>query len=159
MSLTSKRERRLVGRALVVASRYNEAVTHKLLNGAAEALHNAGFASVDVDLVWVPGAFELPVAVHRGLATQRYVLAVAVGAVIRGETSHFDYICAAAASGLSEAAIRFSTPVGFGLLTCDTMNQALARAGGEAGNKGEEAAQAALETALALKQIDSGLEA
>jgi 6,7-dimethyl-8-ribityllumazine synthase len=158
MSTTSKRERQLTGRALVVASRFNEAVTRKLLNGAAEALHNAGFSSDDVDLVWVPGAFELPVAIHHGLATQRYVLAVAIGAVIRGETPHFEYICSEAARGLSEAAIRYSTPVGFGVLTCDTMNQALARAGGEAGNKGEEAAQAALETALALKQIDSGPE-
>jgi len=154
----ARTERRVFGRALIVASRYNESVTRKLLDGAADALHNAGFSSDDVDLVWVPGAFELPVAVNHGLATQRYVLAVALGAVIRGETPHFDYICAEASRGLSDAAIRFSTPVGFGLLTCDTMKQALARAGGESGNKGEEAAQAALETALVLKQIDSGPE-
>ena len=148
----------LVGRALVVASRFNETVTRKLLAGAAEALHNAGFSPDEVDLIWVPGAFELPLAVHHGLATERYTVAVAVGAVIRGETPHFEYISAETARGLREAATRFSTPVGFGVLTCDTMKQALARAGGDAGNKGEEAAQAAVDTARALHRFDSGIE-
>ncbi len=158
MTRPAKRAHGLAGRALVVASRFNEAVTHRLLEGAAEALNNAGFASDEVDLIWVPGAFELPLAVHHGLATGRYALAVAVGAVIRGETPHFEYISAEAATGLREAATRFSTPVGFGVLTCDTMDQALARAGGVAGNKGEEAAQAAVDTARALHRFDSGIE-
>ncbi len=148
----------MVGRGLVVAGRVNETVTRKLLAGAAEALHNAGFSPDEVDLIWVPGAFELPLAVHHGLETGRYTVAVAVGAVIRGETPHFEYISAETARGLREAATRFSTPVGFGVLTCDTMKQALARAGGDAGNKGEEAAQAAVDTARALHRFDSGIE-
>ena len=158
MSRSPKKAHGLAGRALVVASRFNEAVTHRLLEGAAEVLHDAGFSPDEVDLIWVPGAFELPLAVHHGLATERYAVAVAVGAVIRGETPHFEYICAEAARGLREAATRFSTPVGFGVLTCDTMTQALARAGGAAGNKGEEAAQAAVDTARALQRFDSGIE-
>lgn len=151
--------RPLEGRALIVAGRYNEGVTRKLLDGAENVLGTAGFPPESIDIVWVPGAFELPVAVHRGLATGRYVLAVALGAVIRGETPHFEYIAAEATRGLGEAATRFSTPVGFGLLTCETMGQALARAGGNAGNKGAEAAQAAVETARALRCFDGGAEA
>jgi 6,7-dimethyl-8-ribityllumazine synthase len=143
---------RSVGRALVVASRFNEAVTRRLLQGAETTLHTVGFDRHSVDVVWVPGAFELPVAVHRGLATGRYVLAVALGAVIRGETPHFDYISSACSHGLMGTALRHGIPVGFGLLTCDTMQQALARAGGEAGNKGAEAAQAAVET---LREFES----
>ncbi|MSR07603.1 MAG: 6,7-dimethyl-8-ribityllumazine synthase [Gemmatimonadetes bacterium] len=135
-------------RALVVVSRFNEAVTRRLLDGARERLDTAGF---DHDAVWVPGAFELPLAVHAGLATRRYAIAVALGAVIRGDTPHFEYICAEATRGLGDTALRHSIPVGFGLLTCDTMDQALARAGGDAGNKGSEAAAAAIDTLEAIK--------
>ncbi|MFQ6045060.1 MAG: 6,7-dimethyl-8-ribityllumazine synthase [Gemmatimonadales bacterium] len=142
------------GRALVVVSRYNEAVTRKLLAGAESALESGGYRRDSVDVVWVPGAFELPLAVSRGLATGNYALAVALGAVIRGETPHFEYISHAAATGLNEVSLQHGIPVGFGVLTCDTLDQALARAGGPAGNKGEEAAQAALETASALRDIE-----
>lgn len=135
-------------RALVVVARFNEAVTHRLLDGARERLGAAGF---DSDVVWVPGAFELPLAVHAGLTTRRYALAVALGAVIRGDTPHFEYLCAEATRGLGDTALRHAIPVGFGLLTCDTLEQALARAGGDAGNKGNEAAAAALDTLEALK--------
>lgn len=140
-------------RALIVASRFNEAVTRKLLSGALSILSNGGFPESSVDVVWVPGAFEIPVVVHRGLASGRYDLAVAVGAVIRGETPHFEYIAGEVARGIADAAVRFSTPVGFGVLTCDTMAQALARAGGVAGNKGAEAAEAALETLAVLQRF------
>jgi 6,7-dimethyl-8-ribityllumazine synthase len=140
---------------LVVVSRFNEDVTRRLLDGAREALAVGGFPSSRTDVVWVPGAFELPVVVHRGLATGRYACAVALGAVIRGETPHFDYVAQAATRGLTDAATRFGLPVGFGLLTCDTEEQALARAGGEAGNKGREAAEAALETLRALSTLDA----
>ncbi len=143
-------------RALIVASRFNEAVTLKLLQGALDVLHQAGFASDHVDVVWVPGAFELPVAVGSGLATKRYRLAVALGAVIRGETPHFDYIAGEATRGIGAAAGRFGTPVGFGLLTCENLEQALARAGGSAGNKGAEAAQAAIDTVRALEVFGNG---
>ncbi len=141
-------------RALVVASRFNEMVTRKLLDGALHALEHAGYGEDRVDVLWAAGAFELPVVIHKGLATGRYTLAVAVGAVIRGETPHFDYIAAEASRGLAQAAIEYHLPVGFGLLTCETMDQALARAGGDAGNKGTEAAQAAIETARVLRSFD-----
>jgi 6,7-dimethyl-8-ribityllumazine synthase len=137
-------------RALVVASRYNEGVTRKLLEGATGELGRAGFAGPDVDIIWVPGAFELPIAVYRGLETGRYAFAVALGAVIRGDTPHFQYVAAEATRGLGEAALRSGLPVGFGVLTCDTLEQALARAGGDAGNKGVEAAAAAIQTHRAL---------
>lgn len=146
------------GRALVVVSRFNEGVTRKLLDGAKAALSRAGFADDAVHVVWVPGAFELPVVVRSGLATGRYELAVALGAVIRGETPHFEYVSQAATRGLTDAAGRFGIPVGFGLLTCDTLAQAMARAGGEAGNKGEEAAQAAIDTRRALQALEDGAE-
>ena len=140
-------------RALVVVSRFNETVTRRLLEGARERLATAGYAERDTDVVWVPGAFELPVAVQAGLNTRRYALAVALGAVVRGDTPHFEYICAETTRGLGEVALRHSIPVGFGLLTCDTLEQALARAGGDAGNKGVEAAAAAIETLQAIQGL------
>ncbi len=143
-------------RALVVVARYNESVTRRLLDGAMTRLGTDGYRDGNVDVIWVPGAFELAVAVHRGLATGRYRFAVALGAVIRGETPHFAYLSAEAARGLGEAATRFGLPVGFGVLTCDTLEQALARAGGESGNKGAEAAEAALATARALEDLTGG---
>lgn len=129
----------------MVVSRYNEGVTRRLLEGALKTLAEAGWRADRVDVVWVPGAFELPLAVDRLLATGRYRLAVALGAVVRGETPHFEYVSRAAVEGLSRVALHRGLPVGFGVLTCDTLAQALARAGGEAGNKGSEAAAAALE--------------
>jgi 6,7-dimethyl-8-ribityllumazine synthase len=146
-------------RAVVVVSRYNEAVSRKLLEGALGALATGGWAGEEVDVVWVPGAFEVPLAVDRALATGRYRLGVALGAVIRGETAHFDYIAAAAAQGVREAAVRFGIPVGFGVLTCDTLAQALARAGGEAGNKGAEAAASAAEMVRVLDALAERVEA
>jgi 6,7-dimethyl-8-ribityllumazine synthase len=146
-------------RALVVVSRFNEGVTRKLLDGAESALAEGGYPASAVDVIWVPGAFEIPIAVGRGLETGRYDLAVALGAVIRGETPHFEYVAGAATQGLTELVTRIGIPVGFGLLTCHSLTQALARAGGDAGNKGAEAAQAALETAQALRFFDGRAEA
>ena len=134
----------------MVVSRFNEAVTRRLLDGARETLRAAGYADGDIEVVWVPGAFELPLVVHAGLETGKYALAVALGAVIRGETPHFEYLSAEATRGLGEVALHHGIPVGFGLLTCDTLEQAAARAGGDSGNKGAEAAAAALETLEAL---------
>jgi 6,7-dimethyl-8-ribityllumazine synthase len=144
-------------RALVVASRFNEGVTRKLLHGAERALAEEGYD--DVDVVWVPGAFELPLAVHRGLSTGRYQIAVALGAVIRGETPHFEYVSSTASHALAQVAVQHGMPVGFGVLTCDTMEQALARAGGAAGNKGDEAARAAADTRRALDKLDGSASA
>ena len=142
--------------ALVVA-RFNEAVTSRLLDGAREAIDKYSMLDEAVYTVWVPGAFELPVTVRRALATGRYRAAVALGAVIRGETPHFDYICAETTRGLGETARETGIPVGFGVLTCDTLAQAMARAGGEAGNKGAEAAEAAVEMADLYRELPTPL--
>jgi len=128
-----------------VASRFNETITLRLAEGAIDALTRHGAAFDDIDLVWVPGAWELPAAARRLLASDRYVGVVAVGAVIRGDTPHFDYVAGEASRGLADASAEFDRPIGFGLLTCDTVEQAEARAGGEHGNKGWDAAMAALE--------------
>ena len=134
-------------RFAVVASRFNESVTQRLVDGAVDALLRHGAAYEDVDVVWVPGAWELPAAARRLLASDRYNALVAVGAVIRGDTPHFDYVAGEASRGLADASAEFDVPVGFGLLTCDDMAQAEARAGGAHGNKGWDAALAALEMA------------
>ncbi|HXG71012.1 MAG TPA: 6,7-dimethyl-8-ribityllumazine synthase [Gemmatimonadaceae bacterium] len=145
-------------RVVVVASRFNEAITQKLLDGALDALVKHGTSFADIDVVWVPGAWELPVAAHWLLATERYDALVAVGAVIRGETSHYDIIAGEAARGLAQVSADSETPVGFGLLTCETDEQAEARAGGEHGNKGWDAAVAALEMADLRGRLEPGDE-
>lgn len=141
-------------RFAVVASRFNETITQKLVEGAVDALTRHGANFDDVDLVWVPGAWELPAAVRRLLASDRYDAIVAVGAVIRGDTPHFDYVAGEASRGLADASTEFDKPIGFGLLTCDTMEQAEARAGGAHGNKGWDAALAALEMADLFDRLD-----
>jgi 6,7-dimethyl-8-ribityllumazine synthase len=140
-------------RFAVLASRFNEVVTQRLVDGALDALVKHGALFEDVDLVWVPGAWELPAAARRVLVTERYDAIVAVGAVIRGETPHFEYVAGEASRGLADASAEFDTPLGFGLLTCDTMAQAEARAGGEHGNKGWDAALAALEMVDLFAQL------
>ncbi|MDE3052904.1 MAG: 6,7-dimethyl-8-ribityllumazine synthase [Gemmatimonadota bacterium] len=145
-------------RVAVVASRFNEAITTRLADGAMDALVRHGVAAADIDLVWVPGAWELPLVARRLLATERYDAVVAVGAVIRGDTPHFDYVAGEASRGLSAASADYEVPVGFGVLTCDTMAQAEARAGGAHGNKGWDAALAALEMAELLDRLDAAHE-
>lgn len=139
----------------VVASSFNAEVTTKLLDGAVECLIRHGVRFEDVDVVWVPGAWELPAAAERLLAQERYDALVAIGAVIRGETPHFEYVAGEAARGLAELQREFATPIGFGLLTTDTDAQAEARAGGAHGNKGWDAALAALEMADLFARLDS----
>jgi 6,7-dimethyl-8-ribityllumazine synthase len=140
-------------RVAVVASRFNENVTRALVDGALDALLRHGVAFDDADVFWVPGAWELPLAVRHAMSTARYDLVVALGAVIRGDTPHFDYVAGEASRGLADASRDSEIPLGFGLLTCDNMEQAMARAGGEHGNKGWDAAVAALEMADLLDQI------
>lgn len=132
-------------RLVIIASRFNEGVTVPLAEGAVRALGGAGVAFEDIDVLWVPGAWELPVAARRALASGRYDAAVAVGAVIRGDTPHFDIVANESSRGLMEASRDFDVPVTLGLLTTDTLKQAEARAGGAHGNKGADAALAALE--------------
>jgi len=140
--------RRRPGRIVVLASRFNENVTRRLLAGAEQCLRERGVAASRVDVVWVAGAWELPV-VARAFAARGAHAVVALGAVIRGETRHFEIIADESARGLMAVAVTYGVPVGFGVLTCDTLEQALARSGGAAGNKGFEAAAAALDAAAA----------
>ncbi len=138
------------GRVAVLVSRYNELVTARLLAGARACLRDKGVPDERVDVIWVPGAFELPVAAAAAAASGRYAALVALGCVVRGETPHFAYVAGEAARGLGSVALAHRIPVGFGVLTTETLEQALERAGGAAGNKGYEAAEAALATAGVL---------
>ncbi|HEY5940643.1 MAG TPA: 6,7-dimethyl-8-ribityllumazine synthase [Gemmatimonadales bacterium] len=144
---------RASGRVAILVSRYNELITTKLLEGALACCQEAGLPREQVDVVWLPGAFELPVAAAAAAESGRYSCLVALGAVIRGETPHFDYVAGEATRGLSAVAVQHALPVGFGVLTVDTLQQAADRAGGSAGNKGYEAASAALRAADALAQL------
>lgn len=134
-------------RVCVVVSRWNEFVTRRLLEGAEKVLRERGLADGDVTVAWVPGAFELPTAAKWAAASGRYDAVVCLGAVIRGETAHFEYVAGGAAEGIRQAAQETGVPVIFGVLTVDTVEQALSRAGGKDGHKGEEAALAAIEMA------------
>ncbi len=141
-------------RFAVVGSRFNEEITTKLVDGALDCLVKHKVKLDDIDVVWVPGAWELPSAVERLLASDRYDGIVAVGAVIRGETPHFDYVAGEASRGLSELQREFNVPIGFGLLTTDTDAQAEARSGGAHGNKGYDSALAALEMVDLFARLD-----
>lgn len=142
-----------VGRVAILVSRYNELVTGKLLEGARACCKAARIADRHVDILWAEGAFELPVLAEEAARSGRYACLVALGAVIRGETPHFDFVAGEATRGLGRVAREHALPVGFGLLTVDTMDQALARAGGDAGNKGYEAAEAAILAADTLARF------
>jgi 6,7-dimethyl-8-ribityllumazine synthase len=144
---------RATGRVAILVSRYNELVTSRLLQGALDCCREAGVPEDQRDIIWVPGAFELGAAAATAAATGRYACIVALGAVIRGETAHFEYVAGEATRGLGEVATRSGIPVGFGLLTVDSLEQAMARAGGAAGNKGYEAAAAALTEADLFNQL------
>ena len=137
----------------VLVSRYNEIVTTRLLEGARQCFREKDVPEARVDVIWVPGAFELAVAAEAAAASGRYAALVALGCVIRGETPHFEYVAGEAARGLGNVALGHRLPVGFGVLTTEDLEQALARAGGAAGNKGYEAADAALTTADVLAQL------
>ena len=137
----------------VVVARFNQAVTDALLAGALEALTKHGVADDAIDVAVVPGAFELPLCASRLAAAGRYDTIVCLGAVIRGETPHFDFVAGEAARGLAEVARQYDLPVSFGVLTTDDMAQALARAGGSHGNKGYDAAVTALEMVQVLRAV------
>lgn len=141
------------GRFAIVVSRFNRAVTGGLLDGALEGLRTNGVADDDIDVLHVPGAFEITVAASEAARTGRYAAVVCLGAVVRGETPHFEFIAREVSRGVSEAACRHSVPMAFGVLTTDTMEQALARAGEGHGNKGFEAAATALEMVGLLREL------
>ena len=140
-------------RVAILVSRYHERVTGRLLDGARAACREAGVEDAAVDVIHVPGAFELGVAAEACARSGRYQALVALGAVVRGETPHFDYVAGETSRVLAEVAREHAIPVGFGLLTTETLEQASARAGGAAGNKGHEAAQAALEMAGVISRL------
>ena len=147
-------------RVAVVVSRYNETVTGRMLDGALFALAAGGVPRERIDVAWVPGAFELPLAADRLAAGGRYAAVICLGAIIRGETSHDRHIATAVGQGIEQTARRHGVPVPFGVLTCDTLAQAIARAAGGpadgfAGNKGAECATAALEMISLLAAIPS----
>ena len=146
-------------RFAIVASRFNEVVVRRLADGAFDGLRSRGAAARDVDLVWVPGSFELPLLARRLAASERYSAVICLGAVIRGETPHFDHVAQQAASGVLRAAEATGVPVIFGVLTTDTFEQAMDRAGGRHGNKGWDAAMAAMEMASLLADLSEGASA
>jgi 6,7-dimethyl-8-ribityllumazine synthase len=143
------------GRAFgIVASRFNDFIVDKLLDGALDAIKRHGGDLSSVDVVWVPGSYEIPLAAKKLALSGRYDAVVCLGAVIRGATAHFDYVAGGAASGISTVALEANLPVVFGVLTTETIEQAIERAGTKAGNKGFEAAVTAIEMASLMDRIE-----
>jgi 6,7-dimethyl-8-ribityllumazine synthase len=152
-SLTAPAE----GRWAIVVARYNESITRRLLDGALETLHRAGVADEAIDVAWVPGAFEIPLAADRMADSGRYRAVLCLGAVIRGETPHDEHINRAVSLAIMRLGLRHRLPILFGVLTCQTLDQAIHRAGGNVGNKGAECAEAALRMVTLLDQISGPL--
>lgn len=148
----------LIGSGLrvgIVVSRFNELLSTRLLGGAQDALTRHDVAAEDVDVAMVPGAFEIPLAARRMAATGRYDAVVALGVIIRGGTPHFEYVAAEAAKGVAAASLETGVPVVFGIITADSIEQAVERAGTKSGNKGWDAALAAIEMAKLFKAMPS----
>ncbi|HEX4148801.1 MAG TPA: 6,7-dimethyl-8-ribityllumazine synthase [Pirellulales bacterium] len=143
----------LPGRFGVVVARYNETITRRLLAGAIETLAAHGVAEDDIEVAWVPGAFEIPLVAARMAKSRRYVAVMCLGAVIRGETTHDQHINTAVSEQLAAMGVQWQVPVMFGVLTCNSLEQAIQRAGGSVGNKGSECAEAALRMADLLNQL------
>lgn len=143
----------------IVASRFNEFIVEQLLEGALDALKKKGIDDRDIVIAWVPGAFELPLAAEKMAQTGKIDAVISLGTVIRGGTPHFDYVAGECARGIREASQRHGIPVAFGVLTTDTIEQALERAGPGEGNKGFDAAMAAIDTAIALEQMATDIGA
>jgi 6,7-dimethyl-8-ribityllumazine synthase len=137
----------------IVVGRYNRDVTEKLLDGAERALRDCGASDDDISVVWVPGAFEVPLVAKRLACKHDVDAVICLGAVIRGDTPHFDFVASEASAGIMRAALETDTPVVFGILTTDDLDQAYARTGGAAGHKGEEAARTAVEMVTLLRQL------
>jgi len=140
-------------RLAVVVSRYNEHITGKLLTGAVETLRAGGVADDAIDIAWVPGAWELPLVAQRMARSERYAAILCLGAVIKGETTHDEHINRQVSTSLGQIALETNIPVLFGVLTCNTVEQAIHRAGGNVGNKGQECAEAALEMVRLLAKL------
>lgn len=137
----------------IVVSRFNEFITNKLLEGALDALKRHGALNEDIEIAWVPGAFEIPLIAKKMAESKRYDAVIALGAVIRGETPHFDYVANEVSKGIAKISLDTEVPVIFGVLTTDTIEQAIVRAGTKGGNKGFEAAVTAIEMANLIDEI------
>lgn len=137
----------------IVAGRFNEFIVNKLIAGAADALKRHGVEEGEMELVWVPGSFEIPIAAKRLAASKKYDAVICLGAVIRGATPHFDYVANEVSKGIAGVSLETDVPVIFGVLTTDTLEQAIERAGTKAGNKGYDAAVSAIEMANLFKEI------
>ena len=156
MEMVNVLEGNLVGTGLkigIVAGRFNEFITGRLVEGALDTLRRHGVNEEDIDVAKVPGAFEIPLAAQKLVESGKYDAVITLGAVIRGATAHFDYVCNEAAKGVAKAAADTGIPVLFGVITTDTIEQAIERAGTKAGNKGAESATAAIEMANLLRQL------
>ena len=135
----------------IVASRFNEFIVSKLLSGCEDGLRRHGVREEDISVAWVPGAFEIPLAAQAMAKSRKYDVVITLGAVIRGATSHYDYVCAEVSKGVANVSLNTGVPVLFGVLTTDTIEQAIERAGTKAGNKGAECAQGAIEMVNLLR--------
>ena len=142
-------------RFAIVVARFNGFITEQLLAGARDGLRRHGAAEDDVDVAWVPGALEIPVTAERLATSGRYAAVLCLGAVIRGATPHFDYVCAETAKGVAAVALQTGVPCIFGVLTTNSIEEAIERAGTKAGNKGYDAAASAIEMATLLRQLDA----
>lgn len=154
--MSKRYEGMLLGKDLkfgVVVSRFNEFISNKLLGGAEDGLTRHGVAAEDIEVAWVPGAFEIPLVAKKMAASGRYSAVICLGTVIRGSTPHFDYIAAEVSKGIAHVALESGLPVVFGVITTDNLEQAIERAGTKMGNKGFDAAVTAIEMANLLKQI------
>ena len=139
----------------IVAARFNEFITSKLLGGALDGLSRHGVEGDDIDLAWVPGAFEIPLIASRMAKSGKYDAVICLGAVIRGSTSHYDYVCAEVSKGIATVSLNSDVPVMFGVLTTDTIEQAIERAGTKAGNKGYDCALGAVEMVNLIRAIEA----
>lgn len=137
----------------IVASRFNEFIVSKLLSGAVDELKRHGANVDNIDIIWVPGAFEIPLASKKAAKSNKYNAVIALGAVIKGSTGHYDYVCAEVSKGIASVSLETGIPVIFGVLTTDNIEQAIERAGTKAGNKGADAAKSAIEMADLMKKI------
>jgi 6,7-dimethyl-8-ribityllumazine synthase len=146
----------LVGKGLkfgIVVSRFNEFITNKLLSGAQDALKRHDVAEEDVDIAWVPGAFEIPVVARKMAQSNKYNAVICLGAVVRGSTPHFEYVASEVSKGIAKIGLETGLPVTYGVVTADTLEQAIERAGTKAGNRGFDAAVDAIEMANLMKNI------
>lgn len=140
----------------IIAGRFNDFITDRLVGGAVDALTRSGAKDTDIDIVKVPGAFEIPLLAQKMARSKKYHAVICLGAVIRGATPHFDYVCAEASKGIAQASLDSELPIIFGILTTETIEQAIERAGTKAGNKGWSAAVAAIEMANLMEVVEKG---